>query len=135
MYLRFFQCQGGDNMALNWQQVDDFTRVNQVPFDLSCGEERGAMRVLINTDQYNEAIMTSELTPSEITVIMKALDGARYVKKEGWGKDSRIDYRSGYGEVKIEVVQTCSKLVAELTLRDEVAKVVIEKAHKEEELI
>ena len=93
------------------------------------------MRVLINTDQYNEAIMTSELTLSEITVIMKALDGARYVKKEGWGKDSRLDYRSGYGEVKIEVVQTCSTLVAELTLRDEVAKVVIEKAHKEEELI
>ena len=92
------------------------------------------MRVLINTDQYNEAIMTSELTPSEITVIMKALDGARHVKKEGWGKDSRLDYASGYGEVRIEIVQTLSKLVCE-TLKDEVAKVVIEEAHKEEELI
>ena len=92
------------------------------------------MRVLISTDSYSEFIMTSELTPTEITVIMKALDGSRFVKKEGWGKESRLDVKSEYGEVKIEVVQTCSKMFIE-SLKDEVAKVVIEEAHKEVEPI
>ena len=93
------------------------------------------MRVLIEADQYgNDCVMTSELTPAEIVVVLKALDGARFCRKDGWGVDRKIEIKSEYGEVRIEIVQTLSKLVCE-TLKDEVAKVVIAEAHKEEEPI